>query len=124
MQVVGALAILLIGYMLSREETRLLHTPEPLVAMESLTDFAIVILIQAWVKASEYWPTLYGLNAALERLFETQRLGLAYPHHVVHALPSTPATLQIPMRLKQSPPLERPRLCRVIDTLSLTVRAR
>lgn len=70
------------------QEKRVLPDQPRLVAVESLADAAVVLLVQVWVKTGDYWDTLYDVNLALKRLFESGQVTQPIQQRVVHEVPA------------------------------------
>ena len=70
---------------LLRSDARVLHEPnEPMVAIAELGDSSVNFTVRAWVKASDYFPTLWGMNDKVYKTFKQQGLNIPFPQMDVH----------------------------------------
>lgn len=64
---------------------RVLEEPEkPFVAVDSLADSAVVIVVKAWVKSSDYWGLYYSVNETVYKTFPQKGLSFPFPQMDVH----------------------------------------
>lgn len=61
-----------------------LQDPAPMAAVKSLGDSAVVLVCRAWVKSSDYWPTLFAANQKVQEVFAGSGIKIPYPQLDVH----------------------------------------
>jgi small conductance mechanosensitive channel len=66
------------------EETRLLSTPEPLVAVVELGDSSVNFVVRPWVKPSDYWDVYFTLTEKLKKAFDANDISIPFPQRDVH----------------------------------------
>jgi small conductance mechanosensitive channel len=60
-------------------DTRILHDPEPLIAISELKDNAVVFVVRPWVKTQDYWNVYYHLNETVKHRFDAEGIGAPEP---------------------------------------------
>lgn len=73
----------LIHSLLSADE-RVLKDPAPLVALSSLGDSSVNLVVRAWVKAPDYWDVHFAMNDSVFRQFGANGLSIPFPQLDVH----------------------------------------
>ena len=72
----------------TKEEEILAKLPKidysPSVSVEELADSAVVLLLRAWVKNSNYWPVLYRINEQVYTQLPRNGLNFPFPQIDVH----------------------------------------
>ncbi len=66
------------------EETRLLSTPEPLVAVIELGDSSVNFAVRPWVKTGDYWDVYFSLTEKLKKAFDANGISIPFPQRDVH----------------------------------------
>lgn len=66
------------------EETRVLDEPEPLVAVQSLDDDAVTLLVRGWTEPADLWPVQYDLTRRLKERFNEAGLEIPFPQRDLH----------------------------------------
>ncbi len=62
-----------------------LSTPaEPFVAVMSLGDSAVNLVVRVWTKTETYWDVYFGLNEAVKKAFDSNKISIPYPHQEVY----------------------------------------
>jgi small conductance mechanosensitive channel len=61
-----------------------LADPEPVVAVSGLGDSSVDLMIRPWVKTSDYWPVLLGLNRGIKEAFDANNISIPFPQQDVH----------------------------------------
>jgi small conductance mechanosensitive channel len=61
-----------------------LADPEPVVAVSGLGDSSVDLMIRPWVKTSDYWPVLLGLNRSIKEAFDANNISIPFPQQDVH----------------------------------------
>ena len=77
----GAMA-LLAGLM--DGDARVLADPEPVVAVDSLGDNAVIIKMRGWTKSDDYWDTLWDLNKAIKVDLQAAGYSIPFPQRDIH----------------------------------------
>lgn len=67
-----------------KEDERILTDPEPMVALHSLGDSAVVIVVRAWSNASDLWPVHFDMNEKVYKGFAQEGLHIPFPQMDVH----------------------------------------
>lgn len=66
------------------EEERVLEEPEPTVAVDSLGDSAVSLIVRPWCATDDYWPLRRDLTRQLKEEIEADGLSFPYPQRDVH----------------------------------------
>lgn len=65
-------------------EARVLDDPEPVVAVASLGDSAVVLMVRPWCRTDDYWPLKRDLTRRLKEELEAAGCELPYPQRDIH----------------------------------------
>jgi len=65
-------------------DKRILNDPSPYIALKSLSESSVDILIQAWVKRPDYWDVYYDINEKIYKIFEINGINIPFPQLKVH----------------------------------------
>jgi small conductance mechanosensitive channel len=68
---------------LTRDE-RVLPEPAPVVAVATLGDSAIDVLVRPWVNTPDYWSVVWDTTEAIKRRFDEEGIEIPFPQRVVH----------------------------------------
>ena len=66
------------------EDERILREPEPFMALQSLTELSVNIVVRVWVNAPDYWSVYFAMNEKVYREFEQEGLAIPFPQLDVH----------------------------------------
>lgn len=66
------------------EDERILKDPEPFIAVESLGDSSVNIVVRAWSTASDLWPVHFDMNEKVYKEFTKEGLNIPFPQMDVH----------------------------------------
>ncbi|MFW6193877.1 MAG: mechanosensitive ion channel family protein [Gemmatimonadota bacterium] len=66
------------------EDDRVLDEPEPTVAVGSLGDSSVILLVRPWCATADYWPLRRDLTRRLKEQLEADGFSLPYPQRDVH----------------------------------------
>jgi small conductance mechanosensitive channel len=67
-----------------REDKRILDTPAPLIALKTLNESSVDLLIRVWVKRENYWDVYFNLNEQVYKTFANKGIGIPFPQVTVH----------------------------------------
>ncbi|TVQ71987.1 MAG: mechanosensitive ion channel family protein [Balneolaceae bacterium] len=65
-------------------DERVLKDPEPMVAVGELGDSSVDIFVRPWSKASDLWPTRFGLIKDIKERFDKEGISIPFPQRDVH----------------------------------------
>ncbi len=66
-----------------RQDTRILLSPEPLIAVHGMTDIGVNIVLRAWVKRDDYWSVYFDVNEKIYAAFSREGIKFPIPKAVV-----------------------------------------
>ena len=66
------------------EDPRVLKTPAYFIALTSLGDSSVNIVVRAWVNASDYWGVFFDMNEKVYKTFAQENLNIPFPQIDVH----------------------------------------
>lgn len=72
-----------ISEMLKADE-RVLKTPETFIALHSLGDSSVNIIVRAWVETEDYWDLYFDINERVYKTFPTVGLSIPFPQMDLH----------------------------------------
>lgn len=72
------------------EETRILGDPEPFVAVESLGDDAVGLMVRGWTAPADYFVTKLDLTRRIKERFDQEKIGIPYPQRDLHLIQDGP----------------------------------
>lgn len=67
-----------------KAESRILSTPEPLIALHALDASSVNIVIRVWVKSGDYWGVYFDINKTIYSVFNKEGIGFPFPQLTVH----------------------------------------
>jgi small conductance mechanosensitive channel len=66
-------------------DTRILESPAPpFIALHTLADSSVNLLVRAWVKSADYWDVYFSINRAVYETFPAQGISFPFPQLTVH----------------------------------------
>lgn len=65
-------------------DSRVLRTPEPVVAILGLGDSSVNIAVRPWVKATDYWDEHFSLHEKIKLALEQNGLTIPFPQRDIH----------------------------------------
>lgn len=68
------------------EDTRVLKDPAYFIALHSLGDSSVNIVVRAWTAASDYWPVYFDMNEKVYKEFGKHGLNIPFPQMDVHVI--------------------------------------
>jgi small conductance mechanosensitive channel len=66
------------------EDKRIQTNPEPFVALKTLNESSVDLLIRVWVKREDYWNVYFNLNEQIYKKFGQKGIGIPFPQMTVH----------------------------------------
>ncbi len=66
------------------EDSRILATPAPLVAVSELGDSSVNIVVRPWVQGEDYWPVRFDLIKELKERLEAAGCEIPFPQRDLH----------------------------------------
>jgi small conductance mechanosensitive channel len=67
-----------------QSDKRILPDPTPYIALKTLNESSVDILIRVWVKTDDYWDVYFNLNEQIYKVFGKQGIGIPFPQMTVH----------------------------------------
>lgn len=65
-------------------DERVLKDPEPFLAIASLGDSSVNIVVRVWVNSSEYWGLFFDMNELVYEAFNDAGINIPFPQMDVH----------------------------------------
>ncbi len=69
---------------LIENDSRILKEPETFIALHSLGDSSVNIVVRAWVKQENYWDVYFHMNELVYKEFPRNNLSIPFPQMDVH----------------------------------------
>jgi len=66
------------------EDDRILTDPEPFIALHSLGDSSVNIVVRTWSKAENLWPVYFDMNEKVYNTFAEEGINIPFPQMDVH----------------------------------------
>jgi small conductance mechanosensitive channel len=66
------------------EDKRIFQDPEPFLALHSLGDSSVNIVVRTWSKASDLWPVHFDMNEKVYNEFAKAGINIPFPQMDVH----------------------------------------
>lgn len=67
-----------------KEDKRVFQSPAPFVALSSLGDSSVNIVVRAWANLSDYWDIYFEMNERVYKEFPRHNLNIPFPQMDVH----------------------------------------
>lgn len=67
-----------------KEDSRVFQEPAPFVALSSLGDSSVNIVVRAWANLSDYWDIYFKMNERVYKEFPQHNLNIPFPQMDVH----------------------------------------
>lgn len=67
-----------------KAESRLLSAPEATVAVHTLGESSVDIVVRPWVKTEDYWDVYWSLTEELKKAFDLAGISIPFPQRDVH----------------------------------------
>ena len=65
------------------EDSRILNTPEPFVALHALDASSVNVVIRVWVKSGDYWGVYFDMNKKIYSVFNEEGIDFPFPQLTV-----------------------------------------
>mgnify|MGYP000430430592 CR=1 FL=1 len=65
-------------------DERILKEPEPFIAVHSLGDSSVNLVVRTWSKAGDLWPVYFDMNEKVYKEFAKEGLNIPFPQLDVH----------------------------------------
>ena len=65
-------------------DKRIMNDPSPYIALKTLNESSVDILIRVWVTRSDYWDVYYDINEQIYKIFEVNGINIPFPNVTVH----------------------------------------
>ena len=65
-------------------DQRILKDPNYFIALTSLGESSVNIVVRAWVKAPDYWGVFFDMNEKVYKTFAEENLNIPFPQMDVH----------------------------------------
>lgn len=69
---------------LIESDSRILKDPAYFIALTSLGESSVNIVVRAWVKAPDYWGVFFDMNEKVYKTFAEENLSIPFPQMDVH----------------------------------------
>jgi len=69
---------------LIEDDDRIMTDPEPFLALHSLGNSSVNIVVRAWSKAENLWPVYFDMNEKVYTTFAEQGINIPFPQMDVH----------------------------------------
>lgn len=66
------------------DNERVLHSPQPQVAVLELGDSSVNFVVRPWVRSSEYWPIRFEITEAIKNSLDEANIEIPFPQMDVH----------------------------------------
>ena len=65
-------------------DSRILTDPAPFIALNTLADSSVNVVVRVWVESSNYWDVYFGINQAVYATFNEKGIDFPFPQLTVH----------------------------------------
>ena len=69
-------------------DSRVMKDPAYFIALQSLGDSSVNIVVRAWVSTADYWSVYFDLNEKVYKVFTQKGINIPFPQMDVHLIPS------------------------------------
>lgn len=69
---------------LLKADSRILSSPAYFIALNSLGESSVNIVVRAWVNAGDYWDVFFSMNEKVYQTFAEENLNIPFPQLDVH----------------------------------------
>lgn len=65
-------------------DSRILSTPQPFIALSSLSESSVDFIIRVWVESKDYWNVNFDMNRHIYEEFNKEGINFPFPQLTVH----------------------------------------
>jgi small conductance mechanosensitive channel len=65
-------------------DSRILRTPDPMVAVSEMADSSVDLVVRSWVKNEDYWSVYFDLTEKIKTGLETSGFSVPFPQYDLH----------------------------------------
>lgn len=65
-------------------DSRILKEPLPTVALQTLADSSVNIVVRVWVKSADYWNVYFDMNKTVYKVFNEKNISFPFPQLTIH----------------------------------------
>ncbi len=66
------------------DDKRILDTPAPYIALQTLDASSVNVVIRVWVKSPDYWNVYFDMNRTIYATFNKEGIGFPFPQLTIH----------------------------------------
>jgi small conductance mechanosensitive channel len=66
------------------EDSRILKTPEPTIAVSALADSSVNFVCRVWVNTADYWVVFFAMHENVKKAFDAEGVSIPFPQRDVH----------------------------------------
>ncbi|WP_345544379.1 mechanosensitive ion channel family protein, partial [Streptomyces chitinivorans] len=66
------------------EDERVLPEPAPRIAVGSLGDSSVNIIVRPWTKTDDLWPVYWDMHEKIKKAFDREGISIPFPQRDVH----------------------------------------
>jgi small conductance mechanosensitive channel len=66
------------------EDSRIHKDPAPFIALTSLGDSSVNIVVRVWLNAPDYWSVFFEMNEKVYKTFSKEGINIPFPQLDVH----------------------------------------
>ncbi len=66
------------------DDKRILDTPAPYIALQTLDASSVNVVIRVWVKSPDYWDVYFDMNRTIYATFNKEGIGFPFPQLTIH----------------------------------------
>lgn len=66
------------------EDERVLPEPEPRIAVGSLGDNSVNIIVRPWTKTDDLWPVYWDMHEKIKKAFDAEGITIPFPQRDIH----------------------------------------
>jgi small conductance mechanosensitive channel len=67
-----------------KNDSRILSDPEPLIALKTLNESSVDLVIRAWSLKEDYWDVYFNINEQIYKNFAAKGINIPFPQLTVH----------------------------------------
>ncbi len=65
-------------------DTRVKNIPAPFIALSTLADSSVNVVVRVWVDSADYWGVYFDINQAVYETFNAQGISFPFPQLTIH----------------------------------------